>query len=104
MTETLVTLSHLQLEFHLTLERLQEQEVLLDWDWSLEVNLTNQAMNYLHRFQFHQALHYTQYQVVDRMPLPWEDLPVVQILTLENWNDTQTPYSSGTPSLWATWE
>ena len=100
MTKTLVTLSQLQLEFHLTMEQLQLQKMLSDQDYLLEVDLTNQAMNRLSQFQFYQALHYTQYQVADRMPLPWEDLLVVQILTLENWNDTQTPYSSRTPSPW----
>ena len=47
MTKTLVTLSYLQLEFHLTMEWPQEQEVLLNQDWSLEVDLTNQAMDHL---------------------------------------------------------
>ena len=100
MMETLVTLSRLQLEFHLTMERLQLQEALLNRDWSLETDLVAQAMDRLSQFQFYQTLHYTQYQLVDRLPLPWDDLPVVQILTPENWNDTQTPYSSGTPSPW----
>ena len=100
MTEPLVTLSHLQLEFHLMMEQLQEQEALPDRDWLLEVNLTNQAIDCLHQFQFYQMLHYTQYHAADRIPLPWEELPVVQILTPENWNDTQTPYSSGMPSSW----
>ena len=45
MTETLVTLSRLQLEFHLTMEQLQLQEVLLDQDWSREADLVTQAMN-----------------------------------------------------------
>ena len=98
MTETLVTLSCLQLEFHLTMERLQRQEVLINRDWSLEMDLTTQAMDRLSQFQLHQSLHYTQYQLVDRLPLPWDNLPVVQILTPENWNDTQTPFSSGAPS------
>ena len=47
MTETLVTLSQLQLEFHLTMEQLQTQEALSDQDYSLEVNLTHQAMSKL---------------------------------------------------------
>ena len=98
MTETLVTLSRLLLEFHLTMERLQLQEVLLDQDWSREADLVTQAMNRLSQFQFYQTLHYTQYQLADRMPLPWDDLPIVQILTPENWNDTQMPCSSRTPS------
>ena len=63
MTETLVTLSRLQLEFHLTMERLQLQEVLLDQDWSREADLVTQAMNRLSQFQFYQTLHYTQYQL-----------------------------------------
>ena len=98
MTETLVTLSWLQLEFHLTMEQLQLQEMLVDWDWSMEADLVTQAMNRLSRFQFYQLLHHTQYQLAEQMPLPWDDLPVVQILTPENWNDTQMPCSSGTPS------
>ena len=65
MMETLVTLSRLQLEFHLTMERLQLQEALLNRDWSLETDLVAQAMDRLSRFQFYQALHYTQYQLVD---------------------------------------
>ena len=98
MTETLVTLSRLQLEFHLMMEQLQQQETLTDRDWSLEADLIMWAMDRLSRFQLHQSLHHTQYQLVDRLPLPWDDLPVVQILMPENWNDTQTPSSSGTPS------
>ena len=65
MTETLVTLSRLQLEFHLTMERLQLQEALIDQDWSLETNLVTQAMDRLSRFQFYQVLHYTQYQLAE---------------------------------------
>ena len=53
MTETLVTLSHLQLKFHLMMEQLQLQETLPDRDWSLEVNLMNQAMDRLSRFQLY---------------------------------------------------
>ena len=82
------------------MEQLQLQEVLPDWDWLLEAGLVTKAMDRLSQFQFYQTLHYTQYQLADRMPLPWDDLPVVQILTPENWNDTQTPYSSGMPSSW----
>ena len=70
MTETLVTLSCLQLEFYLTMEQLQLQETLTDRDWSSEVDLTTQAMDRLSRFQFYQTLHYTQYQLADKMPLP----------------------------------
>ena len=99
MTETLVTLSHLQLEFHLTMERLQLQEALINRDWSLEADLVTKAMDCLSRFQFYQNLHHTQYQLAERLPLPWDDLPVVQILTPESWNDTQMPSYSGTPSL-----
>ena len=96
--EALVTLSHLQLEFHLTMERLQLQEALINWDWSLEADLVTKAMDCLSRFQFYQNLHHTQYWLAEHLPLPWDDLLVVQILTLESWNNMQMPSYSGTPS------
>ena len=98
MTETLVTLSRLQLKFHLTIEQLQLQEALIDRDWLLEADLVAKAMDRLSRFQFYQNLHHTQYWLAEHLPLPWDDLPVVQILTPENWSNTQMPSSSGTPS------
>ena len=54
------------------------------WDYLQEVELNIQALDKLNRFQFYQELHRIQYQLADRLPLLWEDLPVVQILTPEN--------------------
>ena len=88
MIETLTILVDLQFEFHLLLESWH----LLEWesprDYFREVEINNQAMEQLTRFQFYQDLHHRQYCLADRLPLPWEELPLVQILTPENWKDT----------------
>ena len=70
MTETLIILVDLQFEFHLLLE----SWCLLEWesprDYFREVEINNQAMEQLTRFQFYQDLHHRQYCLADRLPLP----------------------------------
>ena len=74
-------------------------ETWLTQNYSQKVELNTQALDRLNQFQFYQDLHQVQYQLADWLPLPWEELPVVQILIPENWNDKQMPYSSEMPSL-----
>ena len=94
MTETYRALTKYQWEFHLLLQSRRALELQVPRDYEQEQQLNSQAMEKLNRYQLYRELHLRQYQLVDRFPAPWEELPLVQILTPENWSDTRTRSSS----------
>ncbi|ETW75043.1 hypothetical protein HETIRDRAFT_108308 [Heterobasidion irregulare TC 32-1] len=84
MTETSRALAHYQWEFHLLVKARVLVELQVPRDFEQERQLNSQAMEKLNQYQFYQKLHLRQYQLVDRFPAPWEDLPLRNTISADN--------------------
>ncbi|ETW80181.1 hypothetical protein HETIRDRAFT_103325 [Heterobasidion irregulare TC 32-1] len=84
MTETYQALTKYQWEFHLLLQSRQALELQVPRDYEQEQQLNSQAMEKLNRYQLYRELHLRQYQLVDRFPAPWEELPLRSTISAGN--------------------
>ncbi|ETW86469.1 hypothetical protein HETIRDRAFT_447223 [Heterobasidion irregulare TC 32-1] len=84
MTETYRALTKYQWEFHLLLQSRRALELQVPRDYEQEQQLNSQAMEKLSRYQLYRELHLRQYQLVDRFPTPWEELPLRSTISAGN--------------------
>ncbi|ETW86536.1 hypothetical protein HETIRDRAFT_447255 [Heterobasidion irregulare TC 32-1] len=84
MTETYRALMKYQWEFHLLLQSRRALELQVPRDYEQEQQLNSQAMEKLNRYQLYRELHLRQYQLVDRFPAPWEELPLRSTISAGN--------------------